>query len=1398
MQADVFECWNCVHDEHLNIRLPREIRNIMEEGLVDITFEKLQDTGEDIIVQRTLDTGFDKAFDKNGNWADTYKKYKMDGTEEWSSSCETVTSSVEEESVGADSSENNSENNTKTVANSTSTTGLDTSELACTFHESENLQGFGKLKERFITIIDNNNNNAEPKYVGMVSPGHLCDNKDKTYLEIGAVAMKTLGDSTTSDRGSEKMVLVNNETSSHFHKAAETFEIEEIGMTDDTENDTEQSEYVDESFAHHMDVDQTLLSESEQEVLQQNISERESSDENLDVPMYNYILGLQTDDMNESSASGGMKSVNESIESTNVCFENEESAQSGNEFIKKVAEVCGVKERTLNQSASFSKLNPVGNMGIRSERMNANTYDIAAHDNTVDVISENNEVVVSEKKAAKRVSLDKDNDADVVELNEHNDTNEVKLSEHDDANRIGENEHDTNGTEQNEHNVSDVIEQSGHHFAMRGVVSKHSNEKDYNAPACVEPSIHNDVVHKEQIHANADSLRKQSDTDVVEQKEVKQNQKDSSIDSGQDTFLEKTTEQQSNSKDKLVETTVKVSEYNEKIFNDVNIQGQSMISCETEQRGNDNDKADSSINGSRNLSTPDSDLQRISPEVFHMTHFSPTEVYGKEHATDYQRCSCRPAPPSLKPDSTLNTPEPILYEDTYSDGSAWINSNRFCHEYAENPLQETCSQPPAGNKVVVLANEATDSDNCVRGMKRNFDYLTGEDYFTTSQNLYIPVPSVTSYINQGRPPDISTWTAVCSASSTQQVESVYSDNSAPWNKPTCTVPPYLQNTSYKGPVVNTGYWSNNKHIANVQSARQIHMGGPMHYSSSTYADHLNNNSSQHLGTNYNHGACNYSRQQYSMPYQMSIKNVPLDNAYQNRTVIAGAQRSCQYNMSCARPRHVHHPVPTPSSAAYKLDFSSPAGFTDQAPVLNFVSNQSHLSENVSRPIPVLASNRQAAAMYFNNVTVNHQVDDGTPQPPSLLTVPPPVSVNFDISNSHHRDTSLWTRSNVQMPEPEFTAVRLDIDGKEIRTEIENGNSNVRVNVTAAVRSDENKNGNNREDTEKCVLEIPNMAAAAEHTASSGQNTSQVDITFNADTIQMNCEMQESSNQDKIENGMENSKYQGPKFEADSTTIDLTHDSGREVSSRNETTAVQSDRADVQSNDSTSVEVCSDSQVLVKKKRPFTEIYMRKGQKLPTGNANSALDLSKKEARTSEAHSSAVVLAPQNRQPTYQPIVPVSIFLNNMTGPALAYSGASLIPYMNSIFTAMTNYKKGQGTSQLPGLPSTAVPKVSVSMCTTDNTVTQHSAGEVTENQSSLRQQQVQPVQTEGNSGMFMLQNKQTIQRRGNVQLQRPRVNLSSLPLPLYAAPLQCPIQPLLPVMNYGLTQHRLFNPFLCK
>lgn len=1364
----------------------------MEEGLFDTTFERSCDTGEDIIVQRTPDTGFDKAFDKNGNWADTYKKYKMDGTEEWSSSCETVTSTVEEESMGGDLSENNPE----TVANSTSTTGHNTSELACTFHESENLPEFGKLKERLITIIDNNNNNAEPKYVGMVSPGHLCDNEDKTYLEIGAVAMKTLGVSTTSDHGSEKMVSINNETSSHFHKAAETFEIEEISMSDDTENDTEQSEYVDESFAHHMDVDQTLLSESEQEVLQQNISERESSDENLDVPVYNYILGLETDDLKESNASGGMKSINESIESTNVCFENEESAQCGNNgCIKKVAEVFSVKEHTLNQSASYSEPNLVGNMGIRSQRMNANTYDIADHNNIVDVISENCDVFVSETKAAKKVSLDKDNDADRVELNEHNDKNEARLSEHDDANRIGENEHNgTDGTEENEHNVSDVIEQSEHQFAM-SVVSKHSNEKQYNASTGVEPSIHNDVVHKEQIHADADSLGKQSDTDIVEQKEIKENQKDSSIDLGQDTFMEKTAEQQANSKDEQVETAVKVFEDNEKILNDVNIQGHSKISRETEQTVNDNDKPDSSINGTRNLSTPDSELQRISPEVFHMTHFSPTEVYGKEHATDYHRWSCRP---SLKSDSTLNTPEPIFYEDTYSDDPAWMNSYRFCHEYAENPLQEACSHPPAGNEVGVPANEATDSDNCVRGMKRNLDYLTREDYFTTSQNLYIPVPSVTSYINQGRPPDISTWTAVCSASSTQQTESVYSDNSAPWNKPTCTVPPYLQNTSYKGPVVNTGYWSNNKHSVNVQSARQVHMGGPMHYSSNAYVDHLNNNSLQHLGANYNHGAYNYSGQQYNMPYQMSIKNVPLDNACQNRTVIAGAQRSCQHNMSCARPRHVHHPVPTPSSAAYKLDFSSPAGFTDQAPLLNFVSNQSHLSENVSRPIPVLASNRQAAAMYFNNVTVNHQLHEGTPQPHSLLTVPPPVDGNFGISNSHHRDTSLWTRSNVQMPEPEFTAVRLGIDGNETRTEIENGSSNVRVNMTAAVRSYENKNGNSGEETEKCVLEIPNIAAPAEHPASSGQNTSEVDITCITDTVQANCEVQESSNQDKIENGLENSECQGPKFEADSTTIDLTHDSDGKVSSRNETSAIQSDRADIQSNDSTSVEVCSDSPVRIKKKRPFTEIYMRKGQKLPTGNANSALDLSKKEARTSNAHSSAVALGQQNMQPTYQPSVPVSIILNNMTGPALAYSGASLIPYMNSIFTAMTNYKKSQDTSQLAGLPSTAVPKVSMSTCTTDNTFAQHSTGEVIENLSAVKQQQVQPVQTDGNSGMFMLQNKQTIQRRGNVQLQRPRINLSSLPLPLYAAPLQCPIQPFLPVMNYGLTQHRLFNPFLCK
>ena len=559
-------------------------------------------------------------------------------------------------------------------------------------------------------------------------------------------------------------------------------------------------------------------------------------------------------------------------------------------------------------------------------------------------------------------------------------------------------------------------------------------------------------------------------------------------------------------------------------------------------------------NTDRQTATPDSALHRISPEVFNLAQFSPTDLYGKEDGIESHNWMTQPYPASIQSRSTLNTPDPIFYEDTDSNDSAWQAVSMFCQDLHENPLQDSGCQS--------LVEEIQEDDLYPRGVKRAFDQVLDDNCFGNGYSKYAPATAITNYINQGRPPDISTWTAV-NPSTQQMPNGQFSDHTGPWNKPTCAVPPYHPTSSFSVPPnsFNNPYW------------------------------------------NLNHSSVSYENNQ------------------------------------------LH------ATTAFDLYNSSDLNVKQQ----------------------VLKYDRKPAEQICNRPNIN-------------------------IVECARKRSDENTRSN-----------EVNQNGHDEIVIDDNGN-----NVQMEAQTDDRPN-----------------------------------VNVGKDETQENCTPSREGS----------SSQTGLVCKAHSTTIDLTN-----VSESNDNA------------NKASTKQCHNLDVSwVKRMKPFTEIYLKKGQRTSTSNINTALDLRKRVCKKREIHRrkhlQAVAKKPEIGELVSEPRVPESYALNNLPGPTLAYNGATLVPYMNSIFSAMANFKKSQTIE--PNGNTTILQKSSVNspVCST--------------------------IQKPSIATSTVASIGPTIQT-GSSQVSDPRINVSSLPLPLYAAPLQCPIRPLVPVVKYGLTTQRMLNPFLCR
>jgi hypothetical protein len=196
----------------------------------------------------------------------------------------------------------------------------------------------------------------------------------------------------------------------------------------------------------------------------------------------------------------------------------------------------------------------------------------------------------------------------------------------------------------------------------------------------------------------------------------------------------------------------------------------------------------------------------------------------------------------------------------------------------------------------------------------------------------------------------------------------------------------------------------------------------------------------------------------------------------------------------------------------------------------------------------------------------------------------------------------------------------------------------------------------------------------------------------------------------------------------------------------------------------------------------------------------ALDLSKREQKKDiKKAAKPLTTVPQNIRPYCEPPIPVSAVLNAVQAPTLAYSGAMLVPYMNSIFAAMASMNKTQTSSYSSAYSNSTDGNLNTSSCQGGQNTASVSpltqTNNLTLNQqvlmySNLLHANQSTLQTSATTDSSALSQSTISSVAGNT----PTLNVNSIPLPLYAGPIQYPIRPLLPVMN----NQGLVNPCLYR
>ncbi|KAL4237785.1 hypothetical protein ACF0H5_002497 [Mactra antiquata] len=721
----------------------------------------------------------------------------------------------------------------------------------------------------------------------------------------------------------------------------------------------------------------------------------------------------------------------------------------------------------------------------------------------------------------------------------------------------------------------------------------------------------------------------------------------------------------------------------------------------------------------------ETDSERISPELFCLSHMSPSDLYGKDQSMEYQRLYTRSNLFSSRSSSTLNTPDPILFDDASTD---FYGTYRFSRHDANGNVS-TISQMDHNNN-----NDANDQNNDGRGTKRK--YIDSNMDLAPVSQCPISEAAISSIINQGRPPDISTWRAVSSSHDPTATSQDEYQNSH-LIKPQCIVTPFQ---SAQPPP--RSIYSNNFGSAAPQQE--------LPFTSSAV------------------GSFNTANSYSTMPQQQYLTANPYDgfngmNAANQLTLNAANYNNYQGNYGFR-----HQP-------AYRLDFSSP-NMVDTQGIVNFVSYPPHDAMDLARPRAMHPNNYISNYNMSNSMNTvyplydNHRTVD--PMMNSTVSVPYPANELQETNNTH-----------LLTPNPGMSQCFKPVNHLA-NTECMGSNAET-ASVTHDLIGEQTKDTDDIDINNNCV---PTNSCNNESYMSCSNNyfVEPVDRDESTKSTDLFDEKREEEGRITDPSEFINHVEEG-------TTVEDSVNNNNDI---NEDQYEQPDDEVDKLSESSSTSAAAPEKYAKVQNKYFTEIFLKtRSTNSPVTSFCKALDLSKKiEKKANETPKEKTILP--KGLPYGEPPIPVSYVLNAMPGPMLTYNHGMLVPYMNSIFAAMENFKSLPPQSSFGAILDPALNAhqgASVLTGQRDPILNQHSAMYSSNNNYSTRLIAPKP-----NTANVMPGNALFTAVPVNT-LSDPKVNFSQYPLPLYPYTTQYPVRPLMN-NSFSITPdgQRIQTPYLYR
>ena len=629
--------------------------------------------------------------------------------------------------------------------------------------------------------------------------------------------------------------------------------------------------------------------------------------------------------------------------------------------------------------------------------------------------------------------------------------------------------------------------------------------------------------------------------------------------------------------------------------------------------------------------SPEDDGRGVSPEIVCLTHLSPTALYGKDQPgvprilSKYEGLS-RP--------TSLNTPDPVVYGESDSCPTPFLyTSSNGMPNYGQTLYTTNGNQFMETNYVYTMPeNPINEENNHLRGQKRklpetdvnnnqaintlsDMDRITPDQAINTVSDMDRITPDLfpfsakgTSFMGQmyhtqGRPPDVSTWTAVNSGPCKYGTGFGESGGQSYGNS--FSRDPFLY--GYQQQYSECGY---NAQMAGQFSSKPTCKVPPYM---------LNHTQTTDAYSPYSQ-TVDYDSPQFGSDYNFPITGTSFSSSFLEPGEQARA--SCQYasNQTIDTNNNIHFGNQNQniftSRACCRLDFSSPVT-TEQYqltafPIPTFVSTHSYLS-GLTKPEPLFPNTNPMITGHKRTATCTSTYS----RPSSAMST---------------RSDNGTSTPSIDLTQPSSDEDETAVDGdKEINVDVNNNVSDAHAHATEAqtdmteTRSNIFYTENHATETEKG--EIPPDSRKTEVAEGKIEN---MIVPLRARSTKILCQVKDLASKtlkELIQTAENKAELDGEQFEqcASSSTQSATSPPPAHQNQK----VSESFKAE-----------------FVKQRRT----------KSPISAFCAALDLSKPKKNDCR---------PILPYPNVQPAIPISSLLN-INGPTLAYNGSMMVPYLQTL------------------------------------------------------------------------------------------------------------------------------------